>query len=297
MNDCHIHISIENNIGKNYSFDEFLQDSKKFAIKKSLVMLHPLIERLYGKDPHFIKLKSSGKNELEYYCDECNTVIYKGTDPFHIDNIKLLELCKEHKNIFPFVYLSMAQSTINNEINFFEENYKDKFYGIKLHPTMCQTKMNDIDIKSTMPILVHCGANNVDSGENVLAYAKNHSNNICLAHIARFNKKCLEAIGKSNNLWIDISPTYYLQQVANKELSKTFINEYSNFDRIKDLFKMLLDTVGEDKIIFGSDVPFGSFNQISNLIEELNLRDKTYKKVFETNFCNFLNIKGEENEK
>jgi len=290
INDVHVHISLEKTLFNSKTFQDFLKDKNKFNINNCVLFAHPLVKRLYDcLLNHTIKVLDNSDG-IEYRCTQCDKVLYSGQDPFHLSNIALINMCNKHKGLFPFLYLTLGK-TIEEEVNYFETNFKNQYYGIKIHPNCCQQKVDKFIFNTDKPLIIHCGKSEIDCASHALNLAKKAKGNVLLAHLARLHPSTLKEIKFHENVFLDMSPTYYLQQIADSNYQKTYESEITKYHNVHDIMMKVIEIVGEDKIIFGSDIPFGNYNDLENLQKTLALDKDLEKKVFETNFYNYLKIK------
>lgn len=294
FNDCHNHISYTQALfAPNYTFDTFLRDSSNF-VDNHIVFLNPIYKALYGHDPeHRISVVDlpDGKN-LAFACTNCHEISYIGEDPYRFDNIRLIQDSASHEGILPYIYLSLSNNTMNDELKFFEENFSGKFYGIKVHPNLCSRNMSEITFNSAYPMIIHAGTGEFDKPSDIVKFAENYDGNVLISHFARCDVETLKKIAKLPNVYIDVSPLYLVFDIlkgANQ--SRYYQSELTDSKNISELFKKLISIVGEDKIIFGSDTPWGNQRDIEILYYSLNLPEHTRQKIFKTNFENFNKIK------
>ena len=227
------------------------------------------------RDRHRVKVMDSKDGELIAYCTKCKKIIYEGEDPFHKYNIELIELCKKLK-VLPLLNLSISNSTINREVKFFEENYGDSFIGYKVHPTSCMRSIDDIDhIDSERTILIHTDVHEYDSIENAINFAKRYKGNVVLAHSYLLRDKSL--IDGLDNIYFDICPT------DNFIKSKDMIEHNKAFDESSDVYQAALQYLPEDRLLFGSDWPYGSVSNNKDILDNSNIDKNVKKKVLGMN--------------
>jgi hypothetical protein len=105
INDIHRHIVYEEtNCLSHYTFEKFIQS--RSCIVKTAIFLHPQYKRLYPcPDGHRCRVIDVD-NGIKFECKTCGKIIYEGPDPYREGNIKLINLCKGHSKLFPFIYLT-----------------------------------------------------------------------------------------------------------------------------------------------------------------------------------------------
>lgn len=208
------------------------------------------------------------------FCTTCNKIIYEGKDPFREYNILLMELCKKF-NSKPNLLLSMSNSTINEEIKFYEKNFHNMFLGYKLHPTSNFRNINEIKkFDSNRPILIHNDVHNYDSINNSINFALRYSGNVVLAH-----SYLLMAKEKLNikNLYFDICPVDNFKNNINK------IKHNQNYNNFKNIYNSALKYIEIDKLLFGTDWPYGDILDNYNEIIKADIEEKDKQKILSLN--------------
>jgi len=233
------------------------------------------------KNIHWMKIFDSPVlGELEARCDMCKKLIYKGPDPCHNYNIEFLSQCAKYKNrLFPLLYLHLANSSLTNEVRFFEDNYPNQFIGYKFHP---QTDMRSLDeiisFPSSLPVLIHTGLRDSDNSQSALNFARRYKGNVILAHACRLEVKVLKEIKNYPNIFIDMSPACTMFDSKSYTLSSEVSDSIVT---AKDIYKIAMDYVTIEKILFGSDVPWGNTKKELELAYSLNLtNDEMGKMMF-----------------
>jgi len=303
--DSHVHLHVDRNDSipeyDYYDIDNLLIDQKKYNIEKSICFLNPFVPEMLCpiNHKHRIQVLDSDYTKLQIYCQDCRKIFYEGTDPLRPLNIKLLEQTKNIKSVIPFVYLNISKA-INSEVMFFERNYGGLVKGYKVHPKLCSRKISDIIIESTKPIIIHAGVQDITSPAEAIKFAKNYEGNVILAHCARFSENDLLAIRKTSNLYIDISPFMILYKSYIEKPNVLYDMSYlGNVSNPTDLLTKLIKTVGIDKIIFGTDVPFTNIEQELEFISNCDILNIDREQILYNNLLCLLHREenNEENSK
>lgn len=298
FNDIHVHIAVDDvTFRPDFDFNKFLSESQGH-IDNAVVFLNPITKKFYPpqkgvlKNSDRVRVRSSRDHQVEFF--NGNGIIFTTPqsymDPYREQNEALLDLCRPHKNLHPFLYLTLNDDSIAREIKYFEENHAGEFYGLKVHPNLTSKKMSEMHFDSHLPLIIHSGVEEYDDPNDILEFAKNYSGKVIIAHYARWERSALEEIAKLDNVYIDTSPSYMPGQIVNKTTDKYTASEITDVADTTTLFKNLIDIVGEDKIIFGTDAPWGNFEEASELMEELDLPSATKDKIFKTNYENVLGL-------
>ncbi len=241
---------------------------------------------------------SDGNRGVRFVSFQGLSCFYEGEDPFHDENEGLINKCKSEnertgtKNLLPYLYLTLSNTTMQRELDYFEREHTGDFFGIKVHPNLCSRKMSEINFNSKYPLIIHCGVGESDDPKDILEFAKRYKGNVMFAHYARFSPEVLTAIKNSKNMYIDTSPTYLAGQIVNEETNKYFESDLTqSVSSTTELFQRLIEAVGEDKVVFGSDAPWGSQEKAQEFCDDLALDPGVKKKIFESNFEKFCQVK------
>ena len=289
INDIHRHVVFEETkCFPHNTFCEFVKNHSPH-IENCAIFLNPHYKRLYDCPfGHQYMVVDVDNDKIKFECAKCKKVSYVGTDPYREGNIKLIEMCNSYSHLYPFIYLSLSDNTMQHEVEYFESNFESRFWGIKVHPQFCGRKMSDIYFDSHYPMVIHCGVSEYDNPMDVIQFAKRYSGNVVLAHLARCEETVLKEISKTKNLFIDTSPTYLPFQIVRREADRYFQNVISNVDSVTQLFKNLINVVGVEKIIFGTDAPWGNDDETMRLYEEIDIPSIQKARIFRDNFNDFL---------
>lgn len=227
---------------------------------------------------------------IALYCKTCNLVVYQTTqDPVRRYNIELIKSSRKFRSrIKPFVFLTVA-STAQNEINFFEENFKNEFIGYKLHPWTNQASVENLHLNTKLPFLIHTGMRDLESSKNAIIFAKNHPNNcVVLAHAVQLNTDFLKTVSQMDNTYIDCCPSTFLYQNKYGSIHPSVVNSINS---PSDIYTFALRYLSSKKILFGTDSPWGSSIDELNVISNLNITQEQKNDILFKNAQNVYNIK------
>jgi len=284
--DCHVHVTLHNETFQNEDFtiEKILKQMDLYKISKSIVMLNPMLKD-HTCNTHKRKIFDSDKSdELVIKCLECSKILYRGTDPLRSLNIDLIKNCQKYNDrLIPLLYMYSSNNTIQNEIDFFEKNYLEAYIGYKFNPAHSFRKMNEIKfLKSKKTILIHTGKNyEHDHVINTINFAKNYSGNVVLAHACKFSTTELKEIAKMDNIFVDVSPFCIMYDRKETDLFAPY--NVSTLSK-NDLYRALIQLVGIDKILFGSDAPFSEQGvELTSLLNS-SLSENEKTKILNLNF-------------
>lgn len=228
------------------------------------------------------------KGKLILACKTCGKLILEtNVDPIRDYNIRLINLTKPYRSFLkPILYLSLCKSTLQKEIDFFEKKYKGDFVGFKFHPWNDQVSVSNFNVNTSKPILIHTGKRSIESAKNAITFAQNNpSVRVVIAHAASLDDEILIQIAKMKNVYIDCCPSVFM--FKNKTSCLTCSQDVSCPE---DIYYKILSIVPIDKILFGTDAPWGNSFQELEVVRNLKIppRFKEYilyknaKKVYLT---------------
>lgn len=164
--------------------------------------------------------------------------------------------------------------------------------GLKLHPTIQNVALDDPRIEAAMcvfkeadlPVLTHCGANAYYTDDDPHSKESNPmfsdfetavvpwchkwcDQPLIVAHSASCCEVLYEGVKDLDNVWTDTSMCS------------------------AELMRKAVELLGEDKVLFGSDAPFGSFHySVGALIEAFGDNPELLDKVAYTNFAKLIKL-------
>ena len=218
-------------------------------------------------------------------CKTCGTVILQSKiDPLRKYNIELIMSAQKYSDrIKPILYISLCESTIQKEINFYEENFNGLFCGYKFHPWTDQVSVKNIRIKTNYPILIHTGMRSLELAEDAITFAKLHpKNKIVIAHAAQLKLKVLEQIASLPNVYIDCCPSIFLYKHK-----QSCFESSSKLVSPRSIYYEALKVIGQSKILFGSDSPWGNTEDELEVIKSLNISEEVKSSIL---FKNALDV-------
>lgn len=243
-------------------------------LKKSVEKVCPF--ECENRDRHRVVIVDGLNGNLIAYCTKCDEIIYEGKDPLRKYNIELMEICKTNNSAMPNLLLTISNSTINDEVKFYEENFANYFLGYKIHQSQNMRSINSLrGIDSMRTILVHSDRHAFDSIYGPINFAKRYKGNIVLAHSYLLENPFF--IRESCNLYYDVCPTDNLRKYM------SLIPHNGAFNCFDNIYDVAISYLPEDRILFGTDWPYGDIK--SNIDEVLNshLSDNQKEKVLSLN--------------
>ena len=202
-------------------------------------------------------------------CKTCGKTLLTSTvDALRDYNIALIQMTRPYrKKIKPLLYIALCKTTIQAEIDFFEKNFPHEFVGFKLHPWNDQVSVADFKLHTTKPILIHTGVRDLESAKNAAIFAKNNLElKVGIAHAAALDEEVLKEIAQLDNAYIDCCPSSFLYETKSTSL-------FSPQDILtpEDIYYKALDFLPSNKILFGTDSPWGNSKQELAVVSRLQV--------------------------
>ncbi len=304
----HVHISTDENyfFYNNYGLQQFLTEMDDNNVDFALPTLNPKLSIFRCPNDcsmHCPKTANSVNNNLNscncsnakrhrigifeeseklvLKCKTCGTIILKSSiDPLHNYNIALMNLTKSYRTkMRPLIYLSLCKSTIQAEIDFFENTYCNEFAGFKFHPWNDQVSVAGFRVHTNKPILIHTGMRYLESGANAITFAENNPDvKIVIAHAGALDETCLRKIAVLKNVFVDCCPSTFMFKA---KYSSLFSPDEINSP--EDIYYKVLDFVPSNKILFGSDSPWGNSKDELAVISRLHISESIREQILYKN--------------
>ena len=228
------------------------------------------------RDRHRVRIVDGLNGNLIAYCTKCQEKIYEGPDPFRKYNLMLIELCKATNIALPNLVLTISNATINDEVKFYEENFKNLFLGYKIHQTTNMRSIDSIDfINSNRTILVHSDLHQYDSINNILSFNDKYKGNIVVAHSYLIQNYRL--IKNKDNLYFDICPT------DNFKKYNELIPHNKEFDKCDNMYNASINYLPLDRLLFGTDWPYGNVEKNIKEVEDSVIDEEIKTKILSLN--------------
>ncbi len=268
-NDCSMNCPYVQTSAK--SIESFKGNTNAFAINNNLNACN-------CKSPHRHRVVITKNDDgLVLKCKTCGKVILKSEiDPLRSYNIALIYMTKPYRHkIKPLIYISLCDATIQTEIDFFEENYPNEFIGFKLHPWNDQVSVAKLRIYSSKPILIHTGIRELESAKDAITFAENNPEiKVVVAHAAALDEGVLRKIAQMDNVYLDCCPSVFMYE---SKLTSLFPpNEILSPE---DIYYTVLDFLPSNKILFGTDSPWGNSEQELAVVRKLKIMESIREQI------------------
>ena len=198
---------------------------------------------------------------------------------------------KLEPRIIPFT-TCVLDMPIDEMCDKLRQDIKNGARGLKLHPTIQNVALDDSRIEAAvqvftdadLPVLTHCGANAYYTEDDPHSRESNPmfsdfetavkpfchkwpNTKIIVAHSASICDVLYEGVKDLNNVWTDTS----MCSAA--------------------MMRRAVELLGEDKVLFGTDVPFGSFHySVAELEKAFADLPDLLDKVGYTNIADLMNL-------
>lgn len=289
----HVHVNTNKNyfFYHNYGLMQFLQEMHENNIDIAFPAINPKVgifrcpndcsmhcgkqvnnnlNNCHCKHPNRHRVSILEENaSLVIRCKTCGKTLLTSTvDALRDYNIALIQMTRPYrKKIKPLLYIALCKTTIQAEIDFFEKNFPHEFVGFKLHPWNDQVSVADFKLHTTKPILIHTGVRDLESAKNAAIFAKNNLElKVGIAHAAALDEEVLKEIAQLDNAYIDCCPSSFLYETKSTSL-------FSPHDILtpEDIYYKALDFLPSNKILFGTDSPWGNSKQELAVVSRLQV--------------------------
>lgn len=240
--DAHVHIGETEKNDYSYTLDTYFKYMNENKINKTIVI------------PSMSKYESASES----------------------NNKLIIDFNKFSKKDFFYLFLLIHpedQKTL-------EQIKEEKIYGVKYHPSITRYTIDNISLRpflkyceeKKLPVLVHCGRNEVSHIKYLINVAKNYPKiNFIGAHLGGnatdLIQEALELLSKEKiyNIYLDTSA-----------------------GKMPKLIEKAVKVLGEDKIIFGSDEPYADLRIEKACVNLTNLSLSIKEKIFYKNILFLL---------
>lgn len=190
----------------------------------------------------------------------------------NIDFLERLKTFPERSRVFPFLWIHPKQMI--------EEYFtRFDFCGFKFHPSISQTTVAEKeDIlawceKHGKPLLVHCGRGEKSRIDYVL-------------RVNEYYPKLRFICAHMGGLATDLIVQAYEKMSRSRHLENIYLDTSGCFH--PKLIEKAVQLLGNDKIIFGTDRPFHSYEMSLYAVNCCNFNNEVKEKVLSSNLLSVL---------
>ncbi|MFQ6749597.1 MAG: amidohydrolase family protein [Clostridia bacterium] len=268
-------------------------DNQEYVLAKQNISINPDIvpELICSADNlHFVHFDEAEKNKVSLRCAGCGKNLQTNVkDPFLKPNITLIEHLPQGCNVF--IMPALTNSSVNYSIEYLLEKYPHKVAGIKLYSGKTNTLLNEIkSFDYNLPLLIHTGTFPNQDPKNMIKFLQKYDGPICLAHFARFEPSAMKLAKELDNIYVDTCPAKYMHK---RYIEQKFSGAKGFFDekglkKAEDLYLKLIDLVGIDKVLWGSDFPICNTAEELEVVHNLDISKRDKKKILWQNAQEFM---------
>lgn len=240
----------------------------------------PFLPEIMCEKNHIVRCTECRNGSYIFSCINCGRKVLFKEDPYFPHNVNLLKSAGGNEIIFPMITISPF---INEEIGKYDKLFPGEIIGYKLHPNFSTYYLSKINIESSRILIIHCGIGQYDNANLLLDFAENYKGPVIIAHLGRLSESAFQRAKRLENVFFDCSSIGLIwksyQNDSYNLCDSCYLGVFSSPDQ---LLKSVIDYVGVEKIVFGSDEPYGSFQEDINIIERISDDDKN--KILYKNF-------------
>lgn len=192
------------------------------------------------------------------------------------NNIMLKDLAdmrpEERDYFIPYAWIDLNHDGHMEHL----KTIQGKIHGVKFHPSISQVPIDDERMKPLisfcgehqLPILVHCGRHPISHIKHVLGAADAHKNTILIA--AHLGGNAYDLIEEA------------IELCKHHNMKNVFFD--TSTGRHPELLRRMIKAIGDERIIFGTDLPYTDMDLNMKYIELCNLNAKEYRNIMGYNF-------------
>ena len=167
----------------------------------------------------------------------------------------------------PYAWIDLNQDGYIEHL----ESIKDKIHGVKYHPSVSQIAISDeraaplLDFckENNLPILLHCGRHPISHIKHILETANKYKKvKFITAHMG----------GNAYDLIEDA-----IELCKSHSMSNVFVD--TSTGRHPNLLRKAIEVIGDERLIFGTDMPYTNMDLNMKYIELSKLSDKEYRNI------------------
>ncbi|MFH8092961.1 MAG: amidohydrolase family protein, partial [Candidatus Aenigmatarchaeota archaeon] len=241
-----------------------------------------------NKPPILLK---KGKTSYTLQCPVCETIWEVKGNPYIRKNDLLIKAAKKYpKRLFPFPIIDPRYPKSSKYLEKLLTTSGD-IRGIKIHlvTTFYDPKelidSELINVVEDNDLSVLFDPFQFRFSHDILKVAASHPKaKFIIAHCAGLDEEVLKKIRQLENMYVDTS-------VASQFYDKT--KSRGNFrlvDSAQTVYELLIDYIGVDKLIFGTDFPVADYSEQIETFRRLNFDTSTLEKIGYKNLEELLNL-------
>lgn len=186
---------------------------------------------------------------------------------------ELADMKEDDRDYFiPYAWIDINHEGYLNHL----KAIRNSIYGVKFHPSVSQVEVNDDKMApllnycedEELPMLVHCGRHPISHIRNVLEVSKKHRKMTFIA--AHLGGNAFDLIEEAIDL------------CKHGNMKNVFLD--TSTGRHPELLRKMIKTIGDERIIFGTDLPYTNMELNMKYIELCELSPREYRNIMSYNF-------------
>lgn len=266
----------------NYSIIDCHVHACHLTDRASLVFPEIGIPEILCESGHIVRLHDVQGDTYTYVCSTCGRIVYSGKDPHRIYNEEIIEARKENELVFPFVAISPQ---IKRDMLYYAKKFGSR--GVKLHPNYSSYLIDSCEVPTGFYYVIHSGKGEYDNPMRILDFARQCQGAVIIAHLGRMNKDLFDGIKETNNIVLECSPVTGLWNAFKNKTGQIYDASFlGEVETPEEMLQRIMEYVGSDKVVYGSDIPIESASEDLAVIEKLPTVFK--KKILFENILSFF---------
>lgn len=266
----------------NYSIIDCHVHACHLMDRGSLVFPEIGVPEILCESGHIVRLQDVQGDTYTYVCSTCGRIVYSGKDPHRIYNEELIGARKENELVFPFVAISPQ---IKRDMLYYAKKYGS--HGFKLHPNYSSYIIDSNEVPPGFCYVIHSGKSEYDNPIRILDFARQCQGAVIIAHLGRMNKVLFDSMKETKNIVLECSPVTSLWNALKNKTGQIYEASFlGKMETPEEMLQRVMEYVGCDKVVYGSDTPIESASEDLAVIEKLSAIFK--KKILSENILSFF---------
>jgi uncharacterized protein len=255
---------------------------KKNGVSSSVIFSCPSTKDLVCQNPDCNEpnnipiMKSAEESSYTLECQKCGHSWKVPESPYVRQNDETIHASKKFNELVPFAIIDPRHPSQEHDLKKIIGNVM----GVKIHPlaigfnpfSLVNMSIMDMIEDGGLPVIFHSGKDVFSDPASIIKLAKIRSKTtFIIAHCAKLKKSSLIEAGKLSNVFVETSLATFWPKEANNA-KRLFIEELSDEDKesimtLDGVYRFLIGTIGPDKLLFGTDVPYVSPEDYSSHVD------------------------------
>ena len=148
-------------------------------------------------------------------------------------------------------------------------------------PNYSNYNINQFKPRPNRIYIIHSGVGERENPLKIIDFAKKIDGVVIVAHLGRFCKQAYDLARTMDNVYFDCSPLFLLWKSYITHSDRLFDSSFlGTFSTPSDMIQRVANYIGVDKLVYGSDAPFGDYSFDMDCCKRLDmpLRDQICSK-------------------